>query len=97
MCVAATVKRFGEMRLVFDSFSLTELRDDAGVLQYDHRDAVHHSRQVGKAALVGWHAMVVMITDRFHWIWCSLFNVGVPISASFISFVTQNHSASLLS
>ena len=80
-----------------DRFGLPGLLNVVGVLQYDHRDAVHHSRQVGKAALVGWHAMVVMITDRFHWIWCSLFNVGVPISASFISFVTQNHSASVLS
>jgi len=80
-----------------DRFGLPGLLNVAGVLQYDHRDAAHHSRQVGKAALVGWHAMVVMITDRRHWIWCSLFNVGVPISASFISFVTQNHSASVLS
>ena len=83
-----------------DRFGLPGLLNIGGVLQYDHtdsRDAAHHSRQVGKAALVGWHAMVVMITDRRHWIWCSLFNVGVPISASFISFVTQNHSASVLS
>ena len=80
-----------------DRFGLPGLLNVVGVLQYDHRDAAHHSRQVGKAALVGWHAMVVMITDRFHRIWCSLFNVGVPISASFISFVTQNHSASVLS
>jgi hypothetical protein len=47
-----------------DRFGLPGLLNVAGVLQYDHRDAVHHSRQVGKAALVGWHAMVVMITDR---------------------------------
>jgi hypothetical protein len=53
MCVAATVKRFGEMRLVFDSFSLTELRDDAGVLQYDHMDSAGRSGQVIEDDSVG--------------------------------------------
>ena len=83
--------------LVLDIVDLPGLPDVAGMFQYNRMHAAHGSSQVGKAALVGWHAMVVMITDRRHWIWCSLFNVGVPISASFISFVTQNHSASVLS
>ena len=35
----------------------------AGVFWYNHTHAAHGSSQVGKAALVGWHAMDVMITD----------------------------------
>ena len=54
MCVTPTVKRFEGMRLVLDSFSSTELRDDAGVLQHDHMDSAGSSGQVGEAALVGY-------------------------------------------
>ena len=53
MCVTPTVKRFEGMTFALDSFSLTELRDDAGVLQYDHMDSVGRSGQVGEASLVG--------------------------------------------
>jgi hypothetical protein len=41
------------MRLVFDSFSLTELRDDAGVLQYEHMESVGRSGQVVEDDSVG--------------------------------------------
>ena len=51
----------------------------AGVFWYNHTHAAHGSSQVGKAALVGWHAMDVMITDgctsKLHWIGCHFLQV----------------------
>ena len=41
------------MGLVLDSFPLTEVRNDAGTLHYDHRDAASHLEQAVEEYSVG--------------------------------------------
>ena len=52
--------------LVLDIVDLPGLPDVAGMFQYNRMHAAHGSSQVGKAALVEWHAVDVMTTA--HWL-----------------------------
>ena len=70
----------------------------AGVFWYNHMHAAHGSSQVDKAALVGWHAMDVMITDGCTQValdWWSFFASRALDSAVFVTFVVYKRSTSV--